>query len=288
VKPKWKRFEELVKKVQEDLAPGALVTLDEKIEGKITGVKRQIDISIRQKIGQYEVLIVMDCKDLSKPVDVKDVEEVIGLAEDVGANKGAIVSANGFSKAARTRGEKAGLELYSLIDTGDHDWKTIVTVPYVVIMSKLKSFSLKLTTSGPVILPYDKGPQYYQVYSESGEELGTVIELLYKAWYGKKIPTNHGRHKDIEFIFENIVIRPEKSFYRIKFSVSYSVEESCYFKHVPAEEVSGFKNEVSGDMSTTEILTQEIDSWAIEDTWDHYRSMADVPTAPVIIMNMMK
>ena len=34
----------------------------------------------------------MDCKDYSDPVDVKGVEEFIGLLQDVGANKGGMVT----------------------------------------------------------------------------------------------------------------------------------------------------------------------------------------------------
>lgn len=130
--PKWKRFEELVAKVQKDFcSEAATVTVNDKIEGVITGVTRQIDISIRQKIGQYDMLIAIDCKDLAEPVDVKGVEEVIGLIQDVGANKGVIVSANGFTSTALTRGAKAGLDLLRLIDCGDHDWKAEVAIPFL-------------------------------------------------------------------------------------------------------------------------------------------------------------
>ena len=47
---KWKRFEELVKKVQAEMAPNAFVKLNDRIIGKETGISRQIDISV-QSIG---------------------------------------------------------------------------------------------------------------------------------------------------------------------------------------------------------------------------------------------
>ena len=140
--PKWKKFEQLVTKVQQDLSPQAIVTPNDKIEGKITGTKRQIDVSIRQRVGQYEMLVAIECKDLSVPVDVKDVEEAIGLIQDIGANKGVIVSARGFTAAAKTRGENAELILYRLIDCGEHDWKTDVSVPVLCDCRKIKSFRL--------------------------------------------------------------------------------------------------------------------------------------------------
>ena len=57
--------------------------------GAIAGRKRQIT-SVRDRVGQYDILIVMDCKDYKVPVDVKQVEEFAGLLGDVGAQRGSI------------------------------------------------------------------------------------------------------------------------------------------------------------------------------------------------------
>ena len=61
---------------------------DAKLPGRKSQRTRQIDVLVRQKIGQYEMLIVLDCKDYARPVDVKGVEEFHGLLDDVGANCG--------------------------------------------------------------------------------------------------------------------------------------------------------------------------------------------------------
>ena len=57
---KWKQFEKLVAKIQADLAGNAVVTHNDKIVGKHTGIERQVDVSIRGLIGQYPILIVID------------------------------------------------------------------------------------------------------------------------------------------------------------------------------------------------------------------------------------
>ena len=75
--------------------------------------------------------IAIDCKDYKDPVDVKDVEQVICLVEDVDAHKGAIVAANGFTTAARKRGADAGLDLYGLVNVAEHKWRSYVTLPAV-------------------------------------------------------------------------------------------------------------------------------------------------------------
>lgn len=153
--PKWKKFEALAAKIQKDLATNAKVVLNDKIMGKKTGDFRQIDISIREHIGQFELLIAMECKDYSRPLDVKDVEEILGLFGDIEPNQGVIVSAKGFSANALKRGKEAGLKLYSLVDTGDHDWKSNIAVPAFCTLHKLACFSVIVSGTERLILPAD-------------------------------------------------------------------------------------------------------------------------------------
>ena len=88
--PQWKRFEKLAYEIQREFAGTAMVTLDDSIPGVDSKTARQIDISVRQNIGQYPMLVVIDCKDYKDPVDVKAVEEFSGMVRDVRANRGAL------------------------------------------------------------------------------------------------------------------------------------------------------------------------------------------------------
>ena len=63
---------------------------------------------------------MIDCKDYNRPLDVKDIEEFIGMVLDVGAHRAALVSAKGFSETAKTRAKLAQLDLYTVVDTGNH------------------------------------------------------------------------------------------------------------------------------------------------------------------------
>jgi hypothetical protein len=76
--PKWKRFEKLVASIQQQLSPQADVLANVRMPGKLSGTARQLDIVVRQSIGQFELFIVIECKDSSRPVDVKTVEEFLG------------------------------------------------------------------------------------------------------------------------------------------------------------------------------------------------------------------
>src|ERR1035437_9816242 len=101
--PKWREFEQLAAEIQRQLAPDARVETNVKLHGKRTGIDRQIDILVQQTVGQYPIRIIIDCKDYKKPVDVKELEAFMGMVEDVGANKGAMVAPSGFTSTAKQR-----------------------------------------------------------------------------------------------------------------------------------------------------------------------------------------
>jgi predicted helicase len=109
--PKWKQFEELIAEIQQELTPDAKIQTNIKRQGRRSGTSRQIDIVVEFRVGQFDVSIVIDCKDYKSAVDIKDVEAFIAMIEDLGVTKGAIVSASGFSQAAIQRGKDAGTTL---------------------------------------------------------------------------------------------------------------------------------------------------------------------------------
>ncbi|QYY32690.1 MULTISPECIES: hypothetical protein [Cupriavidus] len=65
--PDWLTLEHLVAEIQAKLAPGAEIVHNAKLRGQISETDRQIDILLRQHIGQYLMTIVIDCKDYKTP-----------------------------------------------------------------------------------------------------------------------------------------------------------------------------------------------------------------------------
>ena len=105
---KWKEFEDAVfEECQRAFHfRDAEVLRDVHLLGKDSGVKRQIDVLVRQKKGDEETIILIECKHYTSKINVKIVDAFIGCLEDVGADKGVIVSENGFTKAAIDRAHK--------------------------------------------------------------------------------------------------------------------------------------------------------------------------------------
>lgn len=89
--------------------PDATVEHNVKLPGRHSKRDPQIDVLVRQQIGQHQMIIVLGCKDYAEPVDVKGVEEFHGLSM-TSAHKGALVSPKGFTKAAKERA--AGMQIH--------------------------------------------------------------------------------------------------------------------------------------------------------------------------------
>lgn len=103
-----KTFERIIAAIHKIDAGDATVEWDTKIDG------RQFDVSIHFKKGVYEYLTLIECKDYSGPVPVKEVEAFTTKSSDVNANKSIIVASNGFQSGCIQVAEKHGIELLIL------------------------------------------------------------------------------------------------------------------------------------------------------------------------------
>jgi len=109
IRPSWEVYERMIARLIADQSETDLcVSPNAKVTGKISGILRQIDVLIdaRHDTGNTRRLIV-DAKHRRRKVDVKDVEEFLGLVEDVGATHGYLVTSSGFTKAAEKRAQMA-------------------------------------------------------------------------------------------------------------------------------------------------------------------------------------
>jgi len=266
-KPKWKRFEKLITTIQKALSPGAVVTPNEKIVGQLTGIAREVDISVRHKTGQFNLLIVIDCKDYAEPVDVKDVEEFIGLVQDVAANKGAMVAPMGFSTAAKTRARKAGIDLFRPVDTGEHEWRVYAALPMLCVFTELTKFSVRFSWTGRGAIPTDIHPRDIVLYAEDRTPLGTIGELVQKQWRNKRLPAEVGVHENLSIVDGATKIRVGDEFNEIRVHVSIRVESKTYLGSIPLTELSGLRDEVTGTVSARHFLTELVTPKDIEEKW---------------------
>lgn len=102
----WKDYEEAVFQECERVFnfAGVEIIKNTHIVGRYSGVKRQIDVLIKQVVeGRVCSSILVECKHYQQKVNVKIVDSFVGCMLDIGAEKGVIVSEKGFTKAAISR-----------------------------------------------------------------------------------------------------------------------------------------------------------------------------------------
>lgn len=120
-------FQKLVKLVQHTLLPiNAVITESTMVAAPGSDDEREIDILAELPAGPFRLKIAYEAKGNKRPLDVKAVETLIGEYQGGGAlivDKVVLVSKNGFSAKAKRKATANGIELLTLQQAVDADWK---------------------------------------------------------------------------------------------------------------------------------------------------------------------
>ena len=262
----WKEFELLTKKIQQELSPDALVNHNETITGADSNTPRQVDVTVRKQIGQFDILIAIECKDHKNPVDVNDVEGFVTKLRDIRAHKGVMVSAEGFTETAMAIAHKYEVEVYRLVDVSHPKWRLNLTFPYFCKIRELKryQFSLKMLSAGPWSIPTDT--KLIELWSDNDERVGTVWSIFRDNWNKQQLDVSEGRHTAV---YDHFHIRPRQG-YQVKtiVTVEYVPLTKIYFRNVSIVELKGFINERTGELMTQGFTTDFIDIDRIQNEWE--------------------
>lgn len=102
-------FEEFCKKY-----PEHKLSFNQKLEGRYSKVPRQIDILVRSRMADVDLIGVFDCKCFSEKVDVKVIDSMFGFIDDIGAHFGGVVTTRGFTKGAINRASSGRIHLRTI------------------------------------------------------------------------------------------------------------------------------------------------------------------------------
>lgn len=121
---KGRALEQLIAHLEKSLAEPDFVSVESPgfLADKITEQRREHDVLLRINQGHHEILIAIECRDRSRPVDSPAVEAFEKKCKDTGINKGVIVSASGFSKTARKKAKSYGLRCLDLEEALSFSW----------------------------------------------------------------------------------------------------------------------------------------------------------------------
>lgn len=137
---KGRNLEKLVAFLEDILkkCPNTTVKSPDFITDRITGGKREHDCVIRIQSGHHEIVTAVECKEHSKPIDVKEIEAFETKCKDTNINKAVIVSAKGFTKNALAKASHFGISCLSLEDVQSFEWMACAeSVCYIVNFRKI-------------------------------------------------------------------------------------------------------------------------------------------------------
>jgi len=242
---------------------------------------------VREYIGQYEIKIIIDCKDYKTPADVKAVEEFYGLMDDVGAQKGVLVCPKGFTTTAKTRAEGYQVDLYSPVDTDAHKWTATVTIPAICDFRKVM-MSFRMSGSAPA--PMRFSPDFYSSQmifdSDAVTELGFALDRATQKWNTRRFPVDIGEHKDLK-VFDSPITLMDNGYglkVPVEITVSTLVGRKLYFGQLPVPHMSGFKDELSGLVITNAFTVGILSAKEVARDWKLIEREEDAPLRPVITL----
>lgn len=201
----WKEFEDLVASIHRGLNPGAQITQDEKLPGWKSGRKRQIDICIRQQAGIQSLLIIVECKKRSKPVDIPQMQSFIGLKEDVGAHAGVLVNQKGFSKGALRLAKNHGIQTLTFQDTKKQNWLSCVQIPVLLELRVMMPIVITFQPEGGEEAHVD--PNVMQIDDHITGQKVTIKQMIKDQWY-KGVEPEPGRWTNTYYAYNE---RKEKT-----------------------------------------------------------------------------
>lgn len=104
--PEWRQYErQIYDRLRERTTDGTQIEAGKHLPGRYSGIERQIDVLLRGGIKGVvdNLVIVVDCKCWKNNIDVTDIERLLGLVEDVAADRGLLITTTGATRAAYRR-----------------------------------------------------------------------------------------------------------------------------------------------------------------------------------------
>lgn len=174
----------LVERFERILGPDIQVKSPERIRGRLSGRRREVDVTLRRRMGATDVLVAIECRGRKNPQDVRWIEELASKKADVGAHAMVAVSTSGFTEAARRSADAHGLLLRELTQIGADEigrWflRTQLSVP------RWRLFGAVVHTGDPRLPEFFIAPEDEEtVFLISPAETPRHLRLLYEPLVG--------------------------------------------------------------------------------------------------------
>jgi Restriction endonuclease len=216
---------------------------------------------MRANVAGYGLLIVIECRDESRPIDVNGIGEFATNLHDVQANKGIIISTSGFTEGAVTMARARGITTRTYIDTESIDWRQDVAISVLVIRHELQyQVGFASILQRPFDLPHGIPLQHIELLSPTGESLGRIDGIVDKLWAEEALPHDEGTHT--QTLVEHAVVHVGDKECHAMVELTTHVKHHAYLGSVPVK-MTGVRDEQEKFLSPQKIQTAMMDFPAI-------------------------
>jgi len=269
----WLEYEKLAARIYAELQPDARVIHNDMIRGKISGIERQIDVSIRDTIAGHEILVIVQAKNRTRPADVNVVGEFASVVEDVCASKGVLICNAGFTSSAMEYARNKGIDLCSLHDAQSRDWSLDLKIPLLWIECKPSvniNLSLIPDATNTEEVSHSTNPYQWIFSSDGGKTKIPILDIFVEKWNAEELD----RTPDIVHTYI-----PEPSnirfFFNTGFSVpvdiiiEYTVARKIWWRSFTLADARGILNQIDNKLTAkfhirnTDIPLSRDDSWIL-------------------------
>jgi hypothetical protein len=224
----WELFERAVLDYQKHFFADSMIEHNKKYLGRFSKARRRIDIAIETMIGDFNLRIAIECKNYKKPLNVKTIESIVGLFNDIAANKGVIFSTSGYSPAAMNTAISAGIDLFTLKGSEFNNInEDIGQIPLLLDLRLIEAYRLAIATKTNLAIKTDRIATTRLCHAD-GSPAETVRDRLIQSWNNGKLPISTGTHDDIQLFEENVFINNEGELVPAMPMVSLLIQRKLY------------------------------------------------------------
>ena len=135
--PLWREFEQLVARIEKSLAGSSVTVMSpDRIPSRITLRKREVDASLRTRIGSAEILVTIECRKRRATQDVTWIEQLGCKKLAIGASRTIAVASTAFSRDAIRAATHYDIDLRVLSEITDAEVQNWILPRSVVHMFK--------------------------------------------------------------------------------------------------------------------------------------------------------
>jgi Restriction endonuclease len=246
---RWLDYEKMIADIYRELAPSTTVIHNEKILGRHSQEERQIDVTIRARFEEQDILVAVQAKDYKRPADINKVGEFAAVIHDIGATKGILVCNAGFTKGAMNLARSWGIDLCSAYDAENRNWSQDISIPVLwVDVSPTAHFSLLASLDAGDSIPVSLHD--WVLSSDQGQTRIRIVGTFVDAWNQNRIPKDSGVKHYIRMDNTGVeLLVAQNKWQKVdEFLISYVVNKQAWLKYFPPSEFRGIKNHLTNEM----------------------------------------